>query len=245
MSFDRTTHIATCVCGLSPYRSINHHAISNQREKRGIVCASITRLGSRLKELEDKADQPTTRDLAQCMATRLETLDSDYKAHHFSLIDLIDGEDTLRSEQETLDGHDNDITALDAHIQQLIAICSTMPTSSDQRKVLSRKLQHFEKTLSLVSENISSLSGWPEDICCLQQHEEQLSDYKRDLSDLRNSLLSSDLDESDELITLHACLEKWLLIIILSRSRNYYHPPPPLMSLPLLLLLLTAREKGY
>ena len=80
-----------------------------------------------------------------------------------------------------------------------------MPTNSDHRKVLMRKLQHLEKSLSVVSESVSSLSSHSEDVCRLQQHEEQLSYYKKDLADFRNSLLSLDLEE---LLALHATLEK-------------------------------------
>ena len=51
-----------------------------------------------------------------------------------------------------------------------------------------RKLQHLEKSLSLVNETVSSLSSRSEDVCRLQQHEEQLSNYKKDLADFQNSL---------------------------------------------------------
>lgn len=121
-------------------------ALSTQRKRRGVVKASITRLGSRLKELESEVEEPTTHDHAQRLATRLETLDAEF----FSLIDLIDDDETLEKEQETLDQHDDDVTTLAVRIQQLIMVSSATPTNSDHRKVLLRKLQHLEKSLSLV-----------------------------------------------------------------------------------------------
>ena len=156
---------------------IDARAISTRRKRRGVVWASITRLGSYVKELESKVKDPTTHDLAQRLATKLETLDAEFKTHHFSLIDLFDDDETLRKEQETLDQHDDDVTAVAVCIQQVLMMSSTTPTNLDQRKVLTHKLQHLEKSLSLVSETISSLSSHSEDVCRLQQHEEQLSDY--------------------------------------------------------------------
>ena len=207
-------------------------AISNQRKRRGVVRASITRLGTRLKELEDKVEEPTTHDLAKRLAAKLETLDAEFKAHHFSLIDLIDDEGTLGKEQETLDQHDDDVTSLAVRIQQVITISSATPTNLDQRKTLSRKLQHLDKNLSLVSETIKTLSSRAEDVCRLQQHEEQLSDYKKDLADFRNSLLSLELAEGDELMGLHTTLEKRffdcsLQIKQLLRPHAHAHEPTP------------------
>ena len=98
--------------------------ISNQCKRRGVVCASITRLGSRLIGLEDKADQPGTRDLAQRMAMKLETLDPEFKGHHLALVDLIEDEEVMRKKQDTLDEHDDDVTTLTLAIQWLIAVCS-------------------------------------------------------------------------------------------------------------------------
>ena len=178
--------------------------LATQRKRRSVVKASITRLNSRLKELESKVEEPVTHDHTQRLYTKLDTLDAEFKTHHFALIDLIDDDETMGKEQEALDQHDDDVAALAVSLQKLITVSSAMPTNSDHRKVLTCKLQHLEKSLTLVSENISSLSSHPEDICRLQQHEEQLSDYKKDLAEFRNSLLSSSIEEDDELLGLHA-----------------------------------------
>ena len=204
------------VCSQSPFLfrhlltvpETNLHSISTQRKGRGIVLASITRLGSRVKELESTVEEPTTHDLAQHLATKLEMLDAEFKTNHFSLIDLIDNKTTLATEQETPEQHDDDVTALAVHIQQVLTMSSATPTHIDQRMVLARKLQHLEKNLSPVSETIGSLTSHSKDNCHLQQHEEKLSDYKKDLADFRNGLLSLDLTEGDELLELHATLEK-------------------------------------
>ena len=52
---------------------------------------SITRLITKLKDLECKMDQSSTFDLTKGMAQKLELLDVEFYKHH--LVDLIDEED--------------------------------------------------------------------------------------------------------------------------------------------------------
>ena len=94
--------------------------ISTLRKKRGVVRASITRLTNRLRDLERDADRPATLDLARGMACKIDALDSDFRAHHHALIDLIDDEDTLQREQTTLDDHDDFVAELAAPMEQLV-----------------------------------------------------------------------------------------------------------------------------
>jgi hypothetical protein len=79
------------------------------RKRRGVVRASIMRLGIRLKELEETSDQPRTSNHARQLLTKLQSLDEDFKKHHFELIDKIDD---LEKEQTVLDKHDEDMTSL-------------------------------------------------------------------------------------------------------------------------------------
>ena len=100
-------------------------SLSNYKKRRGIVRASIIQFTTKLKDLESKADQPGTFDLAQQIKLKLETLDKDFKTYHYGLIDLVDAEDkaTLKNEQETLDNHDDEMAILAVHVQQLITAC--------------------------------------------------------------------------------------------------------------------------
>ena len=218
-------------------------AISNRRKRRGVVRASITRLGTRLKEHEDKVEEPTTHDLAKRLAAKLETLDAKFKAHHFSLIDLINDERTLGKEQETLDQHDDDVTALAVRIQQVNMISSATPTNLDQHKPLSHKLQHLDKNLSLVSETIKTLSSRPEDVCPLQQHEESYLTIRKILLTFGIACYpwSSQRVMNSWYYTL---LLKNASSIVPSRSSSYCDPTLMLMNLHLHLDLRTptARE---
>ena len=179
---------------------------STLRKRRGIVRASITRLTNRLKDLESDTDKPTALDLTQGMTRKLEALDLEFRTHHHALIDLIDEEETLLTEQQTLDEHDDVIAELSARIQQLANAC-TPSSNPPLRKIASRGLSHLKKALSSVRTAIASSEEGSMDVCLLRQYEEELSDCKKQLADVRNSLMSLDLEELDELSTLQATLE--------------------------------------
>jgi hypothetical protein len=72
--------------------------LTTLKKRRGVARASITHLVNRLKELESDTDKPTTLNLAQGMANKLETLDNDFRTHHHVPVDLIDDEGTLSEE---------------------------------------------------------------------------------------------------------------------------------------------------
>jgi len=68
----------------------------------------------------------------------------------------------------------------------------------------------LERGLRFTDEAISAMSEETADIPLVQQHQEQLSDYKRDLAILYDSLVELDPGEEDELLTLHSRLEEAL-----------------------------------
>ena len=86
--------------------------ISQLRRRRGVVCASVTRLCNRLKELEDTEDQPNTAAHVQQLYTKLKDLDSNFKEFHLLIIDQVDGDEALEAEQIILDKHDDDVANL-------------------------------------------------------------------------------------------------------------------------------------
>ena len=65
------------------------------------------RLSNRLKDLEGEAGEPKTLELAQRMSQKLTDLDSEFRAHHHTLTDLIDDDESLTKEQDMLDSHDD------------------------------------------------------------------------------------------------------------------------------------------
>ena len=75
---------------------------SQLRRRRGVVRASITRLGNRLRELEDTVAQPTTAMHAQQLNTKLKDLDSNFKDLHMQVVDQLEDEEEVEELQEGL-----------------------------------------------------------------------------------------------------------------------------------------------
>ena len=182
-------------------------SLSTSRKRRGVIRASLTRLRTKLSELEGTLEQPGTVDAAKRLLTRLEDLDKDFKVHHFAIVDFIEDEESLQGEQEALDNHDDDVTQLGVRLQQLISACSS-PSDSNPRKVPLKRLSRLQKILSSISDSITSLPAGSDCMCLLHQYEEQLSEMKGELSDIRNGLFALDLEDTDELSETQVTVEK-------------------------------------
>ena len=120
-------------------------------------------------------------------------------------------------------------------------ISSATPTNLDQRKTLSRKLQHLDKNLSLVSETIKTLSSRPKDVCPLQQNEESYLIIRKILLTFGIACYpwSSQrvMNSWDYTLLLRNASS-----IVPSRSSSYSDPTLMLMNLHLDLRTPTARE---
>ena len=83
--------------------------LSKLKKRRGVVRASNTRLGNRLKDMEAAPDAAGVGDRAKQLTSQLEALDKDFKSLHFDVVDLIDSGATadLEKEQDILDSHDD------------------------------------------------------------------------------------------------------------------------------------------
>ena len=123
--------------------------LANAKKRRGVARASLTRLGNRIKDLEGGDTEPKTLELAQRMSQKLSDLDTEFRTHHHALVDLIDDEETLAREQETLDAHDDLVAELAVRVKQVIAASS--PSSNESsRRIASRKLTHLQKSLTSI-----------------------------------------------------------------------------------------------
>lgn len=160
------------------------------------------------------------------MSKKLETLDSEFKVHHYA---LVDGDEALSKEQEVLDEHDDDVANLASRIKLLITACSSSQESSS-RRLASRRLTHLAKNLSSIRDEISPLSTDTDDICLLRQYQEQLQDFKKELGDIHKDLLSLDLDDGDETCKLQRQLDKEIFECSLSIRKLLLptsHPSDP------------------
>ena len=73
-------------------------------------------------------------------------------------------------------------------------------------KLLSRKLAHLESGLSRIDDMISTPPDSHIEPSLLKQCQEQLSDYRKNLSTLYDDLLAMDVTDEDELLVLHSKL---------------------------------------
>ena len=183
------------------------------RKRRGVTHASLTRLSSRLRDLESRTDESDTLDLAERSKQKLADLKIDFMTHHLALIDVIVDEESLGREQGTLDPFDEEVATLEIHFQRLITACSS--SSSTARKVASKRLTRINKGLLEIRNSLASIS---DDVCKIRQHQEQLTDFKSELTDVRKSLLPLDLEE-DELSESQSEIERSIFDISLSIKR--------------------------
>ena len=128
-------------------------ALSLKRKKRGVTCASITKLGYRVQELKDSDILPDTADSARRLTKHLEALSAEFKGHHFDVIELLDDEDDLEKEQEIYDLQDEEINRLSICLEKLISSSSTADLG--QHKVLLKRLKNTMKGLTNILDNIS------------------------------------------------------------------------------------------
>ena len=177
---------------------------SSLRQRRGFVRASLTKLNTRVGQLEAKAGEPGTTDLVQQAKLKLEKLDSEFKARHYDLLNELKEEAELETEQATLDSHDDEVALLSVRLEKLIATCGLKSSSSNEHKVALRKLQHLKDTLSSIIRAIDNPSLDPRDVCLLRQYEEDLGDLKREFGDVRSSLYSLEIEEGGKISILLA-----------------------------------------
>ena len=184
--------------------------------------ASITRLGTRLKELEDAAPKPDTPTHARQLLEKFKSLDKEFRGLHYEVIDLIDdgSEDTVEAEQVVLDKHDDDVAALTVRLESLsvVAVSST----ADTRRPLSRRLSSLQTSSKRIRDIIHDA---PVEHAVLTKCQEEVSDYKKDLATVYNDLISHDIDESDELSVAHSALELELSEVA-SKLKGLLAPAP-------------------
>ena len=169
--------------------------LANAKKRRGVARASLTRLSNRLKDLEGEIEQPKTLELAQRLSHKLTDLDSEFRTHHHTLIDLIDDEDALAKEQELLYAHDELLAELSIRVKQVIAASS--PSSDESsRRIAFRKLNHLQKSLATITSIIGCTSTTLSDVCLLRQYEERTNDINRELVKTRDDLHQMDTLES-------------------------------------------------
>ena len=130
-------------------------SIASLRKRRGVVRASVTRTGARLKDLEDTKDHPNTPARAQLLIAKLESLDVDFKNLHLQIVELLDDEE-LEREQLVLDSHDDKVS-MQMHILQQLCTVVKSPVDLVARNLISCKLDHLERVLISARDGITGI----------------------------------------------------------------------------------------
>ena len=183
---------------------------ASHRKKRGCVRASITKLHTRLDELEGRSDSGV-HDQAKQLLTRVSTLDAEFKTHHFLLVDTIDETDAenLAAEQGTLDDHYEIIDKLTVRIQHLLS--TTGRTVSTELKSLTLKLRHFEEAATEINSALDALLMTDEgvrDVALVQAYKEELSDLKEQLKISHERVNSMEGTDRDTVLSLYSSIKK-------------------------------------
>ena len=183
------------------------------RRKRGVVRGQVTRIRTRLSQLRKETDDPqTVLTHARRMASRLDELDTEFKKHHFTLVELIEKEDDVDSEQIVLDEHEDIVADLTIQVEQLITFCNTKPDErGETASILYRKLAHVEKRIDSVGRAMDDEESTER--CAIEQCRDQVSDCKEELSKVRNEFLTLQIDDSDELCHQQTRLEEGILVL--------------------------------
>ena len=183
--------------------------VSTLRKRRGVLRGSITRIDTRIQELEDNGAQPDTFDRAQQLITKLEALDRDFKKLHMQVVDHLDQEEELEKEQLVLDDHDDKVSNQLLRLQKLCDAVKS-PVDSPTRNLLSRKLSHLEKLLATAHTAITGIPDEDGDRTLILQYEEHLKTYKSELATIYQEIIEADIPEDDALCRLHSSLEDYI-----------------------------------
>jgi len=159
------------------------------RRRRGTVKASITKLTTKVAELEARDSDPSVIGHAQQLLKRLETLDANFKTHQLAIIDIQD-EGQLGAEQETLDKHDDDVTELSVRLQALSVPQVQMPAATGtallpDRTVIERRLAQLQARLTAVNGDVRRLTGDPNEVHMVYLYQEQLSKESSQTSEMK------------------------------------------------------------
>ncbi len=166
-------------------------AIATLRRRRGAVKASITKLASTLIELERQDLDQSVVSRAQQLLKRLESLDTRFKSHHFEILDVLESETQVGSEQEILDKHDDDVMELSIRLQVLT---TTAPDAAIDLLDHGIRLAQLQARLGSITDDASTLSADPKEIHLVYTYQELVTELKTELSDIRREALNTTAD---------------------------------------------------
>ena len=181
--------------------------VAFHEKRRGVVKASLTKLGTKLTDLEGDSTVPTLLESAKNLADKLDTLRQDFKTHQLAIIDRNEGE-ALAGEQQVLDDHDDQVSELSVRIQRLINL-ATKAKIPDVAQVADRQLTLLQTKLDSINAAIRDLDDTEDDAACsLEEYRDQVTEVKTELAAIESSLFKSDIRTDDPVMQSQARVDK-------------------------------------
>lgn len=198
------------------------------KKRRGVVRTSLTKLSTKLTELEANSRDPTILENARSLAEKLRTLQQEFKTHQLAIIDHTDEEEGLEEEQRSLDDNDDLVSELHIRLQRLIN-SATSSRTPDTVSVATKQLTLLRAKLESIDASTCDLDDAEEDsICALEEYRDQVTEIKTGLSKLRMSLLNSEATPDDPVMQDQARADKAAfdcLLVIKKRLRSSISSP--------------------
>ena len=176
------------------------------RRRRGVARGSITRIKTKVRGLRDKEDKSDVPNHARMLIRQLESLITEYKDLHYSIVEQLTSDEDLDREQVVLDEADDYVSDLQVALEMLLASCAEpRDANTEDFRILSRRLAHHKSKLDTISRTIRGEERV--DIHLLQQYESDITNHKKDLAEMRTQILILDLDDRDEICVTQSSLE--------------------------------------
>ncbi|XP_064396444.1 uncharacterized protein LOC135343372 [Halichondria panicea] len=189
------------------------------KKRRTVVRSSLTKLSTKLTELEANPHDPTLLESAKNLAEKLKTLEQQFKNHQLSIIDRIE-DDNLMEEQEALDENDDVVSGYSIRIQRLIT-AATPSTTPDTIRVVTKQLALLQAKVESVSETIHTLDDEEDDLVyTLEEYRDQMIEIKVELTKLNTSLLTSDAAPEDAVMRDLAKTERTVFTCIITIKKR-------------------------
>ena len=151
--------------------------------------------------------------------SKLSTLEGEFRALHFQLIDELVSEEDLEAQQEILDCVEEDTDSLRLKLTSLSRAAPPTISKDRETRVIGARLSNLDRRLHSIDEAVSTLDKHTPDQHLVRQYKEQLGDIKRDLHRVHSHMLDIELDSGHAHCGTYSGLDKALLACSLKVSR--------------------------
>ena len=169
-----------------------------------------------MTELEASRSSPDALFNAQNAASKLKTLDTEFRDHQLKIIDLTTSEQALAEEQQALDDHDDIISELSIRIQRVITSVAPSATT-DALKLSKKRLELLQVKLKDVESAVNGLEGSEDNVWALEEYRDQITGLR---GEIKTALLSSDVATDDPVVRTQTEVDKLAFECMLAIKRR-------------------------